>query len=197
VKCGWIVIFAGGVALVLSALVLPALAEISDTDLAFLESSAPLSRPVGYVPSLWRPVLGVLLIALLLGGSLYLSYRRKRQETGSDLIQVLAASAVAQGVIVQVVDVGGVLYVMAISRSGPVLLGQITEREKISEIRHRVSAEASSLPVTSLPFQKAFGRFFRRAVADSESPSKRPARDSLLQESLERLRRLNPTDKDK
>lgn len=153
------------------------------------------------MPSLVRPLFAVFLIGLLLWAALYLSYRRQRRETESVLIHVLAAAPIAQGVMIQIVDVGGVLFVLSLSKEGTTLLGQITEREKISEIRTRVAQEARPMALAPVPFKKALEKLFRKPQADSkgsESDSARPsARDRVLQEALERVRRLNPVDKEK
>ena len=129
-----------------------------------------------------------------------IEYKKRNMETSSDLINVLAASPISQGVVVQVVDVAGVLYVVSISRNGPILLGQITDREKISEIRTRVSREALSMSVAPVSFKQALEKIFRRPQSSSaEDPRQRrpAARDSMLSEVLERVRRLNPSDKEK
>lgn len=145
-----------------------------------------------------RPILAVLFLGVLMWGALYLMYRRRSEAASSDLIRVLAASPVAQGVIVQIVDVGGIFYVLALEAHGVTQLGQITDREKISEIRTRVSKENMSLAIPAIPFQKTLQKWFQRPPKSegTDGAAARPAaREKLLQEVLDRVRRLNPTEK--
>ncbi|OGH63167.1 MAG: hypothetical protein A3G34_15025 [Candidatus Lindowbacteria bacterium RIFCSPLOWO2_12_FULL_62_27] len=184
------------------ALILPANAVIPDTDIAFLTTSSPVTaRSDSFMPSMLRPILLVMLFGSLMIGSLYLAWRRRRREAGSDLIQVLATSSVAQGVMVQILDVGGVLFVVSMSRSGIVSLGQITDRDKISEIRTRASQEALAIAIPPIPFKNALSRFFRRppapTVATPDAPVRPSAREKTLQEVFDRIRRLNPKENEK
>lgn len=145
-------------------------------------------------------MLAVLIFGGLLFGSLYMAYRKRRNESDSALIHVLAAAPIAQGVVVQIVDAGGVLYVVALSRTGQTLLGQITDRDKISEIRTRVAQESMHLAIAPVPFKAALERLFskpRRGADAGAGDQPRPAaREKILQEVLDRVRRLNPTEKD-
>ena len=202
VKCGWAAASLGAAVLLVFALDLPVHAVIPDTDLLFLSESAPVAaKSTSFLPSVLRPIIGVLLLGAVLWGSLIYAYRRRSREAGTDVIQVLAAAPVAQGVIVEIIDVGGIFFVVAISRNGPTVLGQITDREKISELRSRVAKEELSLAVPPIPFKKTLERWFRpnRSAEDptGEPPasSSRPAaRDTILQEAIDRVRRLNPHD---
>lgn len=181
---------------------LPAAAVIPDNDAAFL--SAPTPNPDGFTASL-RPVLIVMVLGIVLLGSLYTAYRKRRIESDSSIIRVLASSPVAQGVILQVIDVGGNIFVVAISRNGPTTIGQITDPEKINEIKLRSSQENSlSLHIPPVPFQKALERLFKpnpaaqssKTPADPKDPKKPRVREALLDESIDRVRRLNPGHKE-
>lgn len=193
-------VLVGSAVVLMWAFILPVEAVIPDTDLAFLEATSPSrANSSSALFSLIRPILAVGLFGALIFGAMYLSYRRRQRESSSELIRVIAASPVAQGVVVQVIDVGGILFVVSVSRAGVVVLGQISDREKISEIRTRVAQESIALSIPPIPFKTALEKLFRKpGVATPAAPGAelRPAsRDKLLQEALDRVRRMNPTDK--
>ncbi len=181
----------------------PAIAGIPESDRAYLSTAEP-REDVSAVspPSILRPIFGIFLLGGLCVLALYLSKRRQRKEQVSELIQILAAAPIAQGVIVQIIDACGAVFVVAISRNGPTVIGQIHDAEKISEIRARVSQEAMNLAIPPIPFQKTLEKLFRRRTADTTPPGVPPGdpapvvREKLLREAIDRVRRLNPTEKD-
>lgn len=153
------------------------------------------------MPSLIKPILWTVLIGIVLLGGLAVAYQRRRREEISAVIRLLASTQIAPGVTVQIIDVSSILYVVAVTRSGMTLLGEIKENDKISELRSRVAGESISLAIPPIPFKAALEKFFRRPAAPSPAADrplqKREARESLLREALERVRRMNPSEKDK
>lgn len=178
----------------------PVFAVYPDTDVvSFMEAKSAGKRadpsPLAFV----RPVLWTLFMGFVFFGALVYAWQRRRREGGSDLIRVLASAPVAQGVLVQIIDVAGVLYVVSMSRAGQTVLGEITANEKVSEIRSRVAAESAGISIPPVPFKAALEKFFLRPKPASPPRKEVPrdVRESLLRDALERVRRLNPSEKDR